>query len=156
MKTQIERMCRAMNWANQEVLASLRDDPAARDAALPLMSHIVVVERLWMSRLREREANQPIWPHLSLSECDALAAENAAEYAGYLAERSESDLAATVQFRNSKGQDYKISVIDILIHVVTHGVYHRGQIANAVARSGAQSVTTDYIKFASVVEPTGV
>ncbi len=153
MKPQIERMYRSMYWANREVLRSLRDSPAAWEVALPLMSHIVVVEQFWLSRLKRERASGSVWPQLTLDECEALAAESVENYTAFFQELGESDLDETVRFQDSKGTEYTMATVDILIHVVTHGTYHRGQVATAVARSGGQSVNTDYINFARVVEP---
>ncbi len=147
------RAAMTMHWANREVLRSLRDSPAARETALPLMSHILVGEHIWLSRLKREQVSRPVWPHLTLDECEALAAESADNFAAFFQGLGESDLDATVRFQDGKGMEYTMAIVDILIHIATHGAYHRGQVATAVARSGGQSVNTDYINFARTVEP---
>jgi uncharacterized damage-inducible protein DinB len=102
--------------------------------------------------LQGREASRPVWPALSIPECEALAAENAAGYAAYIAEHSEPDLATVVRYRNSQGEEFANSILEILTHVVIHGAYHRGQIAKAIGRAGGQTVNTDYIIFVRSVE----
>ena len=110
--------------------------PAAQGEALPLLSHLLAAEHVWLVRLERRTASRSVWPTLTLSECEALAAENAAGYAGFLDRRSEGDLTEVVQYKNTKGLEFATPVIDILTHVVIHGAYHRGQIAKALAERG--------------------
>jgi uncharacterized damage-inducible protein DinB len=153
MKEHVARMLRAMAWADGQVLKSLRDCPAAWPEALGLLAHVLAAEHVWLSRLERREPTQPVWPTLSLTECEVLAAENAASYAEYIDRRADTDFVSVIRYRNTKGEEFGNTVLDILTQVVIHGAYHRGQIAKAIGRAGGQSVITDYIIFARSVEP---
>jgi uncharacterized damage-inducible protein DinB len=145
-------MLRSMAWGDQQVLAALRACPTAQAEALPLLAHLLAAEHIWLSRLTHREANQPVWPRLTLAECDNLALENAASYRGLAERLSAADLGAALRYRNSRGEEFITPVIDILTHVVIHGAYHRGQIAKVLGRAGIPAVNTDYITFARTVE----
>ena len=146
-------MFRSVGWANREVLAALRANPAAQAETLLLISHILAVEHVWLHRLQHQEPARPVWPTMTLLECDAFAIENADGYAAYLGGLSEGDLGSSIAFRNSQGEEFTTRAVDILIHVVTHGSYHRGQIAPLIGRTGGQGVNTDFINFARLVEP---
>jgi uncharacterized damage-inducible protein DinB len=146
-------MLRAMAWADAQVLDSLRGCPAAWNEALGLFAHVLAAEHLWMSRLQGRASSQSGWPSLSLEECAALATENAGSYSSYIDQQSEIDLSRVISYRNSQGEPFVNTVLDILTHVVIHGAYHRGQIAKVIGRAGGRSVNTDYIIFARSVEP---
>ena len=50
-----------------------------------------------------------------------------------------------VEYVNSKGEPWHSLADDILMHVIIHGGYHRGQIATIVRQSGATPAYTDYI-----------
>jgi len=152
MKMHISRMLRAMAWADTQALAALRDCPAAWAEALGSFAHVLAAEHIWLSRLQGREPSRPVWPALSIPECEALAAENAAGYAAYSDKQAETDLATVVRYRNVQGEEFANTVLDILTHVVIHGAYHRGQIAKAIGRGGGQAVNTDYIIFVRSVE----
>ncbi len=93
-----------------------------------------------------------VWPRLSLAECEALAAENDSGYMEYLEKLTDSGLATLVCYRNSKGDEYTNSVLDMLTHVVIHGAYHRGQIARVIGGGGGQTPNTDYIAYVRSVE----
>ena len=152
MKSHIERMVRAMGWADERVIGALAECPAAQAEALPLLSHLLAAEHVWLVRLERRTASRSVWPTLTLSECQALAAENAAGYAGFLNRLSDADLTEVVQYKNTKGLEFATPVIDILTHVVIHGAYHRGQIAKALGRAGTPAVETDYIVFVRTMD----
>lgn len=51
-------------------------------------------------------------------------------------------------YTNSKGDEFKYSVGDILTHVALHGQYHRGQINSRLRAMGVEPVSVDYIIFA--------
>ncbi len=50
-----------------------------------------------------------------------------------------------VEYRNSKGEPWSSRVEDILIHVLFHSAYHRGQIALQMRTSGMEPAYTDFI-----------
>ena len=152
MKTHIERMLRAMSWADERTLEALIERPQAQDEALPLLAHLLAAEHIWLARLRNQEATHPVWPQLDVTECKSLADDNVAGYATYVGALGESALDVAIRYRNTKGEEFVNSAIDILTHVVIHGAYHRGQIAKVLGRSGVPAVNTDFITFARVAE----
>ena len=54
-------------------------------------------------------------------------------------------LAEAVSYKNSKGEVWSNSVQDILMHVVIHSAYHRGQIAADMRSAGHVPAYTDFI-----------
>jgi uncharacterized damage-inducible protein DinB len=155
MATHIERMLSAMVWADAQLLAAIRAHAGSQTEALPLFGHVLAAEALWLCRLEFREPGVAVWPTLSIEECEALAGENARGYQRFLETLGESGLASTVRYRNSKGEEYTNSVLDMLTHVVIHGAYHRGQVARVIGRAGGQTPNTDYIAYIRSLGPSG-
>ena len=147
MKPHFDRMFRYVAWANQRVLIALKNCPAAQAEGTPLLAHLLAAEQVWFSRLQGREPALPVWPTLSLPECQALAAQCEAGWAGYMTQLREEKMQAWVEYRNSRGEAFVNSVEEILTHVITHGPYHRGQIAKVLGRTGGEAVNTDFIMF---------
>ena len=85
-----------------------------------------------MSRLRNQPAVLAVWPTLTVIECEELIDENAAGYESFVSGLDDNDFSAVVRYRNSQGDEFANTVIDILTQVVVHGAYHRGQIAKAL------------------------
>ena len=132
-------------WANQEVVAGLRGAVTPPLRALQLMAHIFASERLWMDRLKQKEQTLPVWPDFTIEECETQAAELPALWKLYLAQSSEADLAEPVRYQNSKGETWSSRKDDILMHLITHSAYHRGQVAAIVRAAGYTPAYTDFI-----------
>jgi uncharacterized damage-inducible protein DinB len=140
----LQRMFVYDDWANREVLANLRAARAEAERPQKLLAHIVAAESLWLQRIRKEKQSLAVWPELSLEQCDQQIHQLAQKWKAVLAEFSGT-LDAPVSYRNSKGEEWSSSVQDILLHVVLHSAYHRGQIATAVRASGGQPAYTDFI-----------
>ena len=132
-------------WANQEVLANLRAAQTPPARALKYIAHILAAERLWLERLEHREEKLPVWPEFTLDECQKQTAELAQLWKNYLAASSETDLAQPIQYKNSKGESWSSRTDDVLMHVIMHSAYHRGQIAADVRAAGLTPAYTDFI-----------
>ena len=51
----------------------------------------------------------------------------------------------TLAYRNFKGEDLGYRVGEVLVHVVNHSTYHRGQVATLLRQLGATPVSTEYL-----------
>ena len=131
-------------WANLEVIDGIRAGATPVARPKKLMAHIVAAEQLWLARLERRQAPLPVWPELTLDQCEEQVAELAGSWEKYLA--AEPDLLETkVPYTNSKGEFYESLVRDILTHVFMHSAYHRGQIASDMREAGNVPAYTDFI-----------
>src|SRR5213596_3384302 len=59
------------DWANREVLSSLRTAPNPPPQSLKLTAHILSAEGLWLTRLKRQKPALPVWPELALAQCEA-------------------------------------------------------------------------------------
>ena len=132
-------------WANREVLAGLSAGAHAATRPLHLLAHILSAERLWLERIRQQPQGLPVWPDLTIDQCEAQIAELALLWREFLIHVSSSGLSARVTYKNSKGEPWTSAVEDILTHVLLHSAYHRGQIASQVRSGGETPAYTDYI-----------
>ncbi|MGC4006402.1 MAG: DinB family protein [Pirellulales bacterium] len=147
MKDYLSRMYRYVAWADRRTLDALRATPAAQAEALPLLAHLLAAEHVWLARLTGRDPRHAVWPTLDLDACDGLATENAAGFAAFVESLAEERPTDMVRYRSSQGHEFVSSVLDILTHVITHGPYHRGQIARIIGRHGGTPISTDFILF---------
>jgi uncharacterized damage-inducible protein DinB len=136
-----------LEWADRRVLDSLLAMPHPDARALDLYAHVLGTEHVWLSRILERAPRIKIWPQLSLEAASSLAAENAAALRALLAANTSDQLQRRVAYSNSAGLTFESTVEDMLLQVVLHGCYHRGQVALVVRGAGAEPSPTDYIAF---------
>jgi uncharacterized damage-inducible protein DinB len=148
MKSHLARLFRFVAWADRRTLDSLQAVPLAVIAECSsLVAHILAAEHVWLSRLTGQAPKHPVWPDLSLEACAQLLQENEAGYQAFIAELTDDQLAAVTHYRNAAGQEFQTPVLDILLQVITHGGYHRGQIAKILGKNGIAPVSTDFIVF---------
>jgi uncharacterized damage-inducible protein DinB len=137
---EIRRLFAYDDWANREALASLRATPSA----LRRMGHIVGAQRTWHARLTGGPPVE-VWPDLAPEACEAQLEELKRRWQELLAGLTEEKLARQVSYVNTKGRRFTSTVGEILMHVVLHGAYHRGQIASDVRAAGREPAYTDLI-----------
>ena len=135
-------------WADARVLESLRAVHSVLKRDKDLYAHILGSEHVWLSRIGGSAPKLAVWPTLTLDECEQLAAENAAAYRKLVSDLTPERNERAITYRSSAGDEYTSSLGDILMHVVLHGAYHRGQIAASVRSAGDTPIPTDYIVFA--------
>ena len=132
-------------WANRETLRVLRaaEPPPAR--SLKLLAHIVGAGELWLARLLGEKRAVEVWPALTPEQCEARLVELARRWRGYLEDLNTEKLPVRVAYVNSKGESWESAVEDVLLHVVMHSAYHRGQMASDMRASGHSPAYTDFI-----------
>lgn len=137
-----------MEWADQEVVGSLRALPAdapERARAVEVYAHLAASEHVWLARLRERSPQHAVWPELDLDTAAELARTSVEELREMLREVGEEGGRREITYRNSADVEFRSRIVDILAHVALHGSYHRGQLALLVRQAGGEPVNTDYI-----------
>jgi uncharacterized damage-inducible protein DinB len=132
-------------WANREVLAALQASNIPLLRSLKLLGHILSAERLWLERLQQQQQSLPVWLDLTLEQCATQATELPVLWKSYLSTLSEADLLGSIRYKNSKGENWVSRKEDVLLHVVMHSAYHRGQIATDMRAAGFTPAYTDFI-----------
>ena len=69
----------------------------------------------------------------------------AARWEKFLGVMDDARLATTVTYKNSKAESWTSRKGDILMHVIMHSAYHRGQIASNVRAEGLTPAYADFI-----------
>ena len=146
-RSTIERLCRHMTWADNEILRALRAAPSVPDAVLREFAHIVGAEDVWLSRLERRASELPVWPTLYLDDIARHIVKVHEGYDRFVAQLPDAGFAGMISYKNSAGQAFDNRVSDILTHVTLHGQYHRGKINLLLRQAGHAPAPTDYISM---------
>jgi uncharacterized damage-inducible protein DinB len=133
------------DWANREVLASLQALNAPPERSVKLLAHILSAERLWLERLLVHKQTLPVWPLSRLAQCELEIDQLPGLWKNYLTALGEAGLARSLTYKNTKGESFSSQKQDILLHVVMHSAYHRGQIAADMRAAGFTPPYTDFI-----------
>ena len=149
MKT-IKCMMEHLYWADEQIMDALEESEMKNKELLKLVRHVAVAEQVWLSRLQGKgSAQYSLWEEAEdLKSIRKMFKENAKQYRFYIEGLEESKLDEMIDYTNQSGVPFKTSVRDILLQVLLHGQYHRGQINRALRIESAEPVQVDYITFA--------
>ena len=138
-----------MAWADARARVSIEGMPESplRDRAVAWYAHIVAIEHAWHARLEQRTSEHTQWPAWSLETASSLAASSAAGLHAIATTAGADGLSATITYRNRAGIECRNSLWEILMHIVMHGTYHRGQIALLVRDGGGIPASTDFSTY---------
>ncbi|QLG87387.1 DinB family protein [Chitinibacter bivalviorum] len=130
-------------WANQELLAQLIAHQSVENAkswrlATRLMNHLYVVDRIFIGHLTGiahgyPATNTPETPELA----DLLrnTSETDRELINFIAQCPKARFDEVIDFVFTDGKAGRMSVAEILMHLITHASYHRGQIGRVIAEA---------------------
>jgi uncharacterized damage-inducible protein DinB len=139
----LRRLLAHDHWANLETLGAMQRNGEPPGRAVQIFAHVVAAEHLWLGRLKGEPQRHLVWPEWSLAECAARAAELPQIWHNVL--QVGERLADPVRYTNSKNEPWTNTPEDIVLHVVMHSAYHRGQIATAMRGAGQTPAYTDFV-----------
>ena len=136
------------HWANCETLASLGTVPGGVDKPRKTFNHIIGAQRIWLSRFENPAppSAQP-WPDLTLEECSVALEDLRRQWKHILGNLTPEKAAGDLSYLTLKGAEHKTPIQDVLMHLVLHSAYHRGQAAAAVREAGGKPAPTDYVVY---------
>lgn len=130
-------------WANRTWLDFIFRD-AASDAWLTgMISHIYLAEQAWFQRIYDEEVYPGVFEMRTGPELIAMAKLHEDRYAQVL----QGDLDRIIAYKRFNGEAYETPLGDILLHLITHGAHHRGQMATHASREKLAFPTTDFINY---------
>lgn len=148
-------------WANDELFAALGaigEGHAERlHFCIRVLNHIYVVDRIFRAHLsgepRPFDATgTKETPALGQLRSDVAATD--AWYSRYVAELSPAALSEVLDFKFTDGDSGRMSREEILMHVITHGGYHRGNVGQVLRELSVPGPRDLYTKFLHESEPS--
>src|SRR6476469_7294898 len=141
-------------WATRRVLESvtaLSTDELSRDlgssygGVYGTLKHIYQADSIWFDRLMGTPTSDlsKYEPSSDLSEWVPLLD----GYVKWAEGLTPADWDRIVSYRNVKGESLQSPVWQIVLHVVNHASYHRGQVTTLLRQIGRTPIGTDLITF---------
>jgi uncharacterized damage-inducible protein DinB len=149
-------------WANQritEILEPLDESIifAEMKSSFPGIArtilHIWDAEWIWLTRLKDKPVD--LWPSKAFrgTKPELLhgIVNSSQELAEYIEFKGDAFLSETISYKSLKGDTFENKAEDLLMHLVNHGTYHRGQIITMLREQGVSDLkSTDLIAFLRV------
>jgi uncharacterized damage-inducible protein DinB len=145
-------------WANARFFEAIEGlDETRRTAPLEssfpsviaTLGHIVGAEWIWLSRWQGTSPSaSPGW--LESPKLEALRARLSgveSERAAFLSGLTDEDLERPLAYRTLDGTAHTTRLLDLLLHVVNHSTYHRGQLTTLLRQAGGAPPATDYVVY---------
>jgi uncharacterized damage-inducible protein DinB len=153
MHDTLQRLFRYKAWANDELLialATLESGSVVTSLAIKALSHSYVVDRIFAAHLRRRahcytSANLHEMPMLTDLSSDIRKSDR--EYIDYVSALDGEQLAERVDFTFTDGAPGRLSREEMLMHVITHGVGHRGQVSAAMLLNAARPAKDGFTTY---------
>lgn len=153
MNAILQRLFRFKAWADDELLTSLAKLGEANPItglAIKALSHTYVVDQIFAAHLRREahsytSANLEELPSLADLSADMRASDK--EYLGYVAGLEPGQLQETIDFAFTDGAPARMSREEILLHVITHGVGHRGQVSAVMLLNAARPANDGFTTY---------
>jgi uncharacterized damage-inducible protein DinB/putative sterol carrier protein len=130
-------------WANDAMLRaaqSFEPESPAGEVALRILAHTHVTDRIFAAHLTGGEhgytSANPIGAVSRDELFEAMRASDA-WYAGHAPDLGSDDPTERIDFSFTDGDPGRMSQTEMLMHVLIHGAYHRGQVAWIMGERGA-------------------
>ncbi|HEY8949945.1 MAG TPA: DinB family protein [Rhizomicrobium sp.] len=153
MRDTLQRLFHYKAWANDELLtalAKLGSDSPVTGLAIKALSHSYVVDRIFAAHMKQERhgytsANLTEMPALDVLSADIRASDR--DYIDYVSALDLRRLAETIRFKFTDGAAGCMSREEMLMHVITHGVGHRGQISAVFILNGMTPVKDGFTTY---------
>lgn len=158
MHDTLQRLFRYKASANDEllsVLAGLGETSPVTALAIKALSHSYVVDRIFAAHMKHEKhrytsANLSEMPMLKDLSADIRASDR--DYIDYVSALDSRQLAERIGFTFTDGALGCMSREEMLMHVITHGVGHRGQISAVMILHGMTPVKDGFTTYLHEVE----
>lgn len=150
MKKYFLKLYQYNQWANKRVFDCLQKQNVNDEKTLTIMSHVVSALFIWLSRIEGKSpAAYPLWEKYSLVDLVKMNSEITGRWLKFVEDNDSFD--RVLVYNNYVGDPYENNVEQIMIHLVNHSTYHRGQVAMMLRQNGLEPVNTDFITYDRVI-----
>lgn len=146
-------------WANQLLLDAInqlpeekqkQEVPGSFKSLYATVLHILDAESIWWQRmkLQERITRPGDDFNGNMNDLANNLLHQNRQWNKWIINANEHQLQHVFQYRNSKREQFKQPIYQMLLHVFNHGTYHRGQLVNILRQVGEKKIPgTDFIKW---------
>jgi uncharacterized damage-inducible protein DinB len=137
-------------WANRSIFECLEKQSVNDEKILTILGHLVSANFIWLNRIKGLPKSEyKLWGQYTLPQLKIMIEEADKLWMEFIG--STDDFNRILKYNNYVGDYFENNVEQIMIHLVNHGSYHRGQVAMLLRQKGLEPVNTDYITYDRVL-----
>ncbi len=147
-------------WANQEmlkVILSLSPEQQHQEIVSSFSSlyktcyHVYDAESIWWQRLKLQETiiRPSDTADATMQDVAQGWQQQSKLWLDWVSNASEAQLSHVFAYQNTKREQFKQPVYQMLLHLFNHGTYHRGQLTTMLRQVGVTKIpSTDFVTWA--------
>jgi uncharacterized damage-inducible protein DinB len=114
-----------------------------------LLAHLMGAEAVWLERWRGQAPAriENADDHPTRAALDARWERVHADLREFLSKQTNESLAGPITFRSFTGDPSAIPLGELMVHVVDHASYHRGQLNTMIKQAGGQPAPVFYVTY---------
>ncbi len=134
------------DWSNARIIKAFEKQGVNDEKILTLMGHILAAQLVWIHRVKGMAPpDVKLWGVYTPGILSSMASEAGKLWMDFV--DNNDNFNRELSYTNFAGEPFVNNVEMIMIHVVNHGTYHRGQIARLMREKGLDPVGTDFITY---------
>lgn len=136
MKAHFIKMFNYDEYANLLILKSILELNAP-EKPVQLMAHLLAAQQIWLNRCKGSLTNGGIlWPDWKAETFEAIIRKNHLNWIDFIYRFDPENFDKTIQYQNTKGENFQNKLSDVLGHLINHGTHHRAQIGQHLKLAG--------------------
>lgn len=137
-------------WANRRIISCLERQQVTDEKILSVFGHLMAANFIWLNRIKDLpKSKYELWGKYDLEELRNMVEEADQQWMSFIKKHESFD--RIMKYHNYVGDYFENNVQQIMIHLVNHGTYHRGQVAMLLRQKGFEPVNTDFITYDRVI-----
>lgn len=157
MKALLQQYAAYNTWANQklfDLIITLPEEQQQQELSSSFSSlhstilHMWDAESIWWQRMKLQEVivrPSDNFNGRTIEAVQALLSQNKS-WEDWLASATEMGLEHVFSYHNTKRELFKQPIYQVIMQVMNHGTYHRGQLVNMLRQLGQRKIPgTDFI-----------
>jgi uncharacterized damage-inducible protein DinB len=157
MKELLQQFAAYNIWANQkimDVILALPDEkqmaevPSSFNSLYKTVLHMWDAESIWWQRMKLHERIIVPSENLNSNMKDVVNGlmQQSMQWLDWVSSASDIALDHVFQYQNTKKEQFKQPIYQMVLHLFNHGTYHRGQLINMLRQLGVEKLPpTDFI-----------
>lgn len=145
------KQIRYESWANNMVIDAFMKATFPLERTHQIISHNLNAFSIWLKRIKNEEASIKLWDIHTVDELSLLNLNLYTEWSAYISTLDDTDFEKKIPF-TFMGKKASISIEDLIIHLVNHSSYHRGQVILQLKDKLPALPLSTYIAFATDIE----
>lgn len=159
---QLAKAFQYKQWANAELLAlgEQQFDKLPQDDAIffvRILNHTTVVDSLFISRILgepEKYSADNTVETPTIVELRQTMEQNDSWLVNYAQSLTPEELERSIVFKFVDGDTGRLTVEEILLHLLTHGSNHRGMASKTLATNGLERPKDTFTRYLHQAEPS--